>query len=64
MRFPTNAQQYVHFRSFIFHLSGCCRIMKGEEGARAPLLLAPLLLAPAGDGPPPGRDSLACYSDV
>lgn len=34
MRFPTNAEQYVHFRSFIFHLSGCCRIMNGEGGAR------------------------------
>lgn len=43
MRFPTNAQQYVHFRSFIFHLSGCCRIMNGEEGAP--------LLAPADEGP-------------
>lgn len=41
MRFPTNAEQYVHFRSFIFHLSGCCRIMNGEEGARVLLLLAP-----------------------
>lgn len=50
MRFPTRAQQHVHFRSFIFHLSGCCRIMNVEEGARALLLLAsankafPLLL--------------------
>lgn len=41
MRFPTNAEQYVHFRSFIFHLSGCCGIMNGEEGARVLLLLAP-----------------------
>lgn len=34
MCFPTNAERYVHFRSFIFHLSGCCWIMT-EKGGRA-----------------------------
>lgn len=34
MCFPTNAEQYVHFRSFIFHQSGCFWIMS-EKGGHA-----------------------------
>lgn len=33
MCFPTNAEQYVHFRSFIFHLSGCCWLMTEKGGS-------------------------------
>lgn len=29
--FPTNAEQQVHFRSSIFHLSGHCRMMNVNE---------------------------------
>lgn len=35
MCFPTNADE--HFRSFIFHLSGCCGLMT-EKGGSAPVV--------------------------
>lgn len=35
MCFPTNADE--HFRSFIFHLSGCCGLMT-EKGGSVPVV--------------------------
>lgn len=35
MCFPTIAEHYVHFRSFIFHLSGW---IMTEKGGRAPIV--------------------------